>query len=120
MHRLLIEQAEESLLVRVDHVKVGAVVEQRLDDGGLGRLVEGGGVKRRVAVAVLGIGVSAALQEKADGGHGGEDADGVAADGGGVPGTGQVEGGAPAAAQGTNAHKLEHSRLDFKHLQEGC
>lgn len=57
---------------------MGAVVEEGLDDGGLGRLVEGGRVQRRVAFAVDGIGVGTALKQEADCRHGWEDADGVA------------------------------------------
>jgi hypothetical protein len=38
------------------------VVEEGLDDGGLGRLVEGGRVQRRVAFAVDGVGVGTALK----------------------------------------------------------
>jgi hypothetical protein len=117
VQRLLIEEAEERLVLVVDAVEVRSVVEQALDHGWLGGLVEGGGVQRHVALGVLCIGVGAALQQEADGGHRGEDADGVAADGGGVARAGEVERGAPAAALGPHSDKLEHSLLHLEHLQ---
>ena len=78
MEGLFVQQVGEGLLVIVDPVKVGAVVEEGLDHGRLGRLVEGGRVQRRVAFAVDGVGVGTALKQEADCGNGGEDTDGVA------------------------------------------
>ena len=54
------------------------MVEQGLDDRGLGGLVEGSRVQRRVAFAVHGVGVGTALEQEADRWDGWEDADGVA------------------------------------------
>ena len=114
---LLVEQTVEGLLVSVDQIKVRPVVQQGLDDGGLGRLVEGGRVQGRVALAVLGVGVGPALEEEGDGGYRGEDTDGVAAHRGGVSGTGQVEGRAPAPALGAHRDKLVHCLLHLEHLR---
>ena len=78
MEGLFVQEVGEGLLVIVDPIKVGAMVEQGLDDRGLGGLVEGGRVQRRVAFAVHGVGVGTALEQEADCRHGWEDADGVA------------------------------------------
>ena len=56
------------------------MVEQSLDHGWFGRLVQRRRVQRRVAVAVDGVGVGTALKQEADRRHGREDADGVATD----------------------------------------
>ena len=80
MEGLFVEEVGEGLLVIVDPIKVGAMVEQGLDDRGLGGLVEGSRVQRRVAFAVHGVGVGTALKQEADRRHRWEDADGVATD----------------------------------------
>ena len=54
------------------------MVEQSLDHGWFGRLVQRRRVQRRVAVAVDGVGVGTALEQEADRWDGWEDADGVA------------------------------------------
>ena len=58
------------------------------------------------------------LQQEVDGGDGGEVADGVAADTGGVPGAGQVQGRGPAPALGPDHHKLIHRLLHIVDLQQ--
>ena len=60
-----------------------------------------------------------ALQEEVDGGDGGEVADGVAADTGGVPGAGEVQGGGPAPPLSPNHHELVDRLLHVVDLQHG-
>ena len=79
MKGLLVQQVGEGLLVVVHPVEVGSMVKQGLDDCRLGGLVQGGGVQSRVPLAVHRVRVGPALQQEADGWHGGEDADRVAA-----------------------------------------
>ena len=59
-----------------------------------------------------------ALQQEVDGGDAGEVADGVAADTGGVPGAGQVQGGGPAPPLGPHHHELVHCLLHVVDLQQ--
>ena len=69
MERLFVEEVCKGLLVIVDPIKVSAMVEQGLDDRGLGGLVEGGRVQRRVPFAVHRVRVRPALEQEADGRH---------------------------------------------------
>ena len=62
------------------------------------------------------VGVGPALQEEGDGGEAGKHADGVAAHARGLPGAGQVEGGAPPLTPRLHSHKVVHRLLHLKHL----
>jgi len=116
VQRLALEQVEESFFVAIDSIEVRPMVEERLDDGGLGGFVTGSGVEAAVALGVRCVGVGAALQQQVDARHRREHADGIPTDTRGVPGTGEVQGGPSAPPHATHGHKLIDCQLHLENL----